>query len=161
MKGFALPVVVFLIALGGALAGGGAFVARNQATGQRAIGRSAGIDGLAEEWIARSIAEWDSSAAGAVGVSVALPDVPGRAGRLRRWRTRIDSSVYWFVVEVESLDKPLLRRRLGATVIHSGNGLLLAPGWGGDGWSFRDVVTGVTRGQAGVTPFPVGRVSDA
>ena len=130
MKGFALPVVLFLMALGGALAAGGAFVARNHAVGQQAIGRSARVDALAEEWIARSIAAWDSSSSGIVGATVALTDIQSGTARVSRWQTRTDTSVYWFVVEVESYDKPLLRRRLGATVLHSGNGLLLPPGWG-------------------------------
>jgi hypothetical protein len=130
VKGFALPVVLFLMALGGALAAGGAFVARNQAMGTRAIARSARVDALAEEWAARTIAGWDSSGAAAVGSAASLPDVSMGAIRVSRWLTRTDSFVYWVVVQVDAPDKPLLRRRLGATVIHSGNGLLLAPDWG-------------------------------
>jgi hypothetical protein len=130
MRGFALPVVLFFMALCGALAVGGAFVARSQAAGHRAISRGARVDGLAEEWAARSIADWDSGAASIVGSTAALPDVAVGGTRVSRWVTRTDSSVYWFVVQVDATDKPLLRRRLGATVIRSGNGLLLAPGWG-------------------------------
>lgn len=130
MKGFALPVVLFLLGIGGALSAGGSFVARQQANGHRAIARSAAVDGLAEEWAARTIAEWDSTVAGTVGVVQSLAGVRTEVGGVQRWTGRTDSSVYWIVVEVVSTTKPLLRRRLGAIVIRSGNGLLPVPGWG-------------------------------
>jgi hypothetical protein len=130
MKGFALPVVLFLLGIGGALSAGGAFVARQGAATHRAIARSAGVDGLAEEWAARTVAGWDSSTASPVGSVAALPEVTAGEAVVRRWLVRSDSSVYWVVVEVSVFSKPLLRRRLGATVVQAGNGLLPAAGWG-------------------------------
>ena len=130
MKGFALPVVLFLIGIGGALSAGGAFVARQYAATHMALARSAVADGLAEEWAARTVAGWDSSVVLPIGTGEALPDVTIERKTVRRWMNRTDSLVYWVVVEVESADKPLLRRRLGATVIRSGNRLLPPSAWG-------------------------------
>lgn len=130
MKGFALPVVLFLIGLGGALGAGGAFIARQQASGQRAVARSARVDGVAEEWAARTIASWDSTKAGIVGMSETLEPLQSPGIVAERWITRTDTSVYWVVVEVLIADKPLQRRRLGASLVRSGNVLLFPPGWG-------------------------------
>jgi hypothetical protein len=130
MKGFALPVVLFLLGIGGALSAGGTFVARQVAATHRAIARSATIDGLAEEWAARTIAGWDTSMAVSVGSVAALPDITAGEALVHRWLARPDSSVYWVVVDVSAFSKPLLRRRLGATVLRSGNGLLPVGDWG-------------------------------
>ena len=129
MKGYALPVVLFMIGLGGALAAGGAFVARRQVIDQRTMSGAGSVDGLAEEWAARTIAEWDTSSNVPVGGSVNLSDVVTSAGTVSRWVTRTNSSVYWIVVEVTRASKPFLRRRLGAVTVAGKNGLLLAPGW--------------------------------
>jgi len=130
MKGFSLPVVLYLLGLGGALAVSGAFVARQEAAGQRAGARGAGLDGVAEEALGRGMVDWDTTQAIAVGDAAALPVMESPNARIERWITRTDSSVYWITVDVSSTLKPLLRRRLGAPVVRGANGLLPLPGWG-------------------------------
>lgn len=129
MKGYSLPVVLFVISLGGALAAGGAFVARQQAVNQRAQSRAAGLEGVAQGWLGRTMTGWDTVAPPAVGTGMALPPLALSDGHVSRWITRTDTSVYWIVVEVTRASKPLLRRRLGAPGIVAGNRLLLVPGW--------------------------------
>ena len=115
MTGFSLPVVLFVVSLGGALAAGGAFVTRQHAVGSRATARAATVDGTAEEWLVRSVTALEQTQlAIAVGSTVEIG--AGVAGdvQVERWMTRADTSVYWIVVEVNTLSKPLLWRRLGA-----------------------------------------------
>ena len=132
MKGFALPVALFMVALGGALAVSGAFVSRRQLADRRAAAGAGTLDGLAEEWAAGTLADWDSTVSPTTGQWTPLSGAHTEAGRIERWIVRTNSSVYWVVVEVTRPYKPLLRRRLGAAAVVQENRLLLAPGWG---WS--------------------------
>lgn len=129
MRGYSLPVVLFVISLGGAMAAGGAFVARQQAVNQRAATRSAGLEGMAQEWLGRTLASWDTTGLTPIGTATALPSFELGGTRVNRWVTRTDTSVYWIVVEVSRWSKPLMRRRLGAPAIAVGNRLLLVSGW--------------------------------
>lgn len=130
MKGFSLPIVLYLLGLGGALAVSGAFVARQEAAGQRAGARGAALDGVAEEALGRAMVEWDSTQSVAIGSVGALGPLVLPNASIERWITRTDSCVYWITVDVVSTFKPLLRRRLGAPVMRGENRLLPLSGWG-------------------------------
>lgn len=129
MTGFAIPVVLFTISLGGALAVGGAFVTRQMATSARAQTRGIGLDGVAEEWAVRTLAGWDSAATSAlpVGASRVVADGQVPTGWVTVWVTRTASDVYLVVVEVRTNSKPLLRRRLGLIAVGAADGRLRVP----------------------------------
>lgn len=129
MRGFSLPVVLFTVSLGGALAVGGAFVTRQLATGARVVSRSAGLDGAAEEGVVGALKELeDRLPVMSQGSSLALTAQFAGDARVERWVTRTDTSVYWLVVEATSSSKPLLRRRLGIVILPGDSGLALPPG---------------------------------
>lgn len=117
MTGFSLPVVLFVMGLGGALAAGGAFVSRQMSTSSRAVSRSAALDGLAEQGLVSAVASLTpADGAQAIGSTTELAAVPSVDAVTRRWLTRSDTSVYWIVAEVRTMSKPLLWRRLGVVV---------------------------------------------
>lgn len=129
MKGFSLPVVLFVVSLGGALAAGAAFVTRQHATSSRTTSISAAVEGAAEDWLVRSV-----TVAGAFDLAIPIGSTVEIEGGLTggvlvgRWITRSDTSVYWIVVEAKTVHKPLLWRRLGAIAHLRDSTLALVPG---------------------------------
>jgi hypothetical protein len=117
-KGAALAAVLFAVAMTSAMAVGGAYVARQQASHARFAMRSSSILPATEEALATAMAGWDSVAQAEqpIGSELSVPVVsqPGIATRV--WITRTDNNLYWLVAESESLLKPTLRRRLGVLV---------------------------------------------
>lgn len=129
MRGFSLPVVLFVVSLGGALAAGGAFVTRQHAATSRATSAAAALEGTAEDWLVRSVTAVDPSIlAIPVGATVEIGAESAGGVLVGRWMTRADTSVYWIVVEVRTASKPLLWRRLGAIVQRRDSVLALVPG---------------------------------
>lgn len=115
MKGFSLPVVLFVVSLGGALAAGGAFVTRQHAASSRATSAAAAVEGAAEGSLVWAVTAVDPSRlAIPVGATVDIGAEAAGTVLVGRWITRTDTSVYWFVVEARTTSKPLLWRRLGA-----------------------------------------------
>jgi hypothetical protein len=116
--GFSLPVVLFAISLGGALAIGGAYVTRQMASSARTLGRSSELDALAQRGAVEAIAGLDSAAVAAL--TVGMPQTVGAwqspRARADGWITQVSPGVVWLVVEATSSGKPLLRRRLGAVL---------------------------------------------
>ena len=129
MRGFSLPVVLFVVSLGGALAAGGAFVTRQHAASSRATSAAAALEGTAEDWLVRSVTAVDTSIlAIPVGATVEIGAESAGGVLVGRWMTRTDTSVYWIVVEVRTASKPLLWRRLGAIAQRRDSVLALVPG---------------------------------
>ena len=129
MRGFSLPVVLFVVSLGGALAAGGAFVTRQLAASSRATSTAAGLDGTAEHWLVRSVTAVEpSSLAIPVGATVEIGAEAAGDIVVGRWMTRTDTSVYWLVVEARTASKPLLWRRLGAVAQVRDSMFALVPG---------------------------------
>lgn len=129
MRGFSLPVVLFVVGLGGALAAGGAFVTRQHAASSRATSAAAALEGTAEDWLVRTVTALDtSSLAIPVGATVDIGTAAAGSVLVGRWMTRTDTSVYWFVVEARTTSKPLLWRRLGAVAQVRDSMLALVPG---------------------------------
>ncbi|HET9454055.1 MAG TPA: hypothetical protein VFO66_07220 [Gemmatimonadaceae bacterium] len=129
MKGFSLPVVLFVVSLGGALAAGSAFVTRQHAIGSRTTSAAAAVEGAAEDWLAGSVTAADQASL-AIPVGSTVEMGTGSTGGIRasRWMTRVDTSVYWFVVEARTTAKPLLWRRLGVITHVRDSVLGLVPG---------------------------------
>lgn len=129
MRGFSLPVVLFVVSLGGALAAGGAFVTRQHAASSRATSAAAALEGAAEDWLVRSVTAVEpSSLAIPVGATVEIGAEAAGGIVVGRWMTRTDTSVYWLVVEARTTSKPLLWRRLGAVAQVRDSIFTLVPG---------------------------------
>lgn len=125
---FSLPVVLFTVSLGGALAVGGAFVSRQLATSAKTLTRAEPLGAAAQEWAIHTLLAWDSAAAGIpLGGTVHRLSTELDAARINVWSTRVDSSVYWIVVEATGKVKPLMRQRLGFIGLDSAGHLALVP----------------------------------
>jgi uncharacterized protein HemX len=118
-RGAALPVVLFALAICTGLAVGGLYVTRQLARATSATQRGRDLEHVAEGALANALVGWDSSAhaAQAVGLAVERPStLSTSAVRATVWTTRISEREYWLVAEAETVDKPLLHRRLGLLV---------------------------------------------
>lgn len=117
-KGAALPAVLLAVAMTSALAAGGAYVARQQASYARFASRASLVLPATEEALVTAIAVWDSVARAeqAIGATQAV-SVTGQSGiATQMWITRIGNDLYWLVAESETALKPALRRRAGLLV---------------------------------------------
>lgn len=132
-RGLALPVVLFSIALGSALAVGGAYVTRQLASTASTANRALRVEALAERMLVEVVWGWDSAAhAGQpVGGVWSVQPISNEAADGAAWITRVGATQYWLVSEASSRSKPLLRRRLGILVrLHGGAPKLIsARGW--------------------------------
>ena len=119
MNGFSLPVVMFALSLGSALAVGGAFVTRQMAAGAKILSRSAGVDAAAAEWAARTATGDSHPGERSIGAPAQLATIDLPDATVNRWVVRIDSAAAWVVAEATTKRKPLQRRRLGVLLIRT------------------------------------------
>lgn len=124
MRGFALPVVLFSISIGAALAVGGAYVTRQLAATATTVTRSADLQALVEELAARHSALDSASRALGVGNTSAGGPVSRNGFTGRWWITRLDSTTWWVVAEGYEGVKPLHYNRLGQIVVDSAGSAL-------------------------------------
>ena len=124
-RGFALPVVLFAISLGGALAVGATFVTRQLAAGSRASNRALELEARASEALVTAVATWNSEARQNQPIGT-VEAVPG-AGPVNAWITRTSGRHYWIVAEANTGSKPLLSRSLGVLIrVDSGKAQLVS-----------------------------------
>ena len=117
-SGSALPIMLFLLALTGALAISGVFVARQLLASVRASERSAQVEPAAEGALVSAIAQWDTlqRPLQPIGVTEIIGDGAGGGENTSLWVTRLSGRVYWLVAESRSATRPLLRQRIGVLV---------------------------------------------
>ena len=129
MKGaFALPVVLFAISIGGALAVGATFVTRQLAAGSRASNRALELEPKASEALITAIMTWDPEVRESQPVGTVAPyqAQPG-ASLVNTWITRTTGRHYWIVAEAATVSKPLLYRSLGVLIrVDSGRARLVS-----------------------------------
>lgn len=121
-QGAALPAVLLALTFTSAIAVGGAFVARQQASAARFADRGSELQPMAEMALVEAIARWDSVARTAqpVGSMTAISPEPATTPRTNVWITRATPRLYWLVAEASSESRPVLRRRIGVLVRDSG-----------------------------------------
>jgi len=126
--GAALPAVLFVIAMAGALVVGGAFVARS-AVGSVRLRQSAGdADAGAERTLMDLIATWDSTARRAqpLGGTAHLAE-SGVSVKV----TRLGPEIFLCLAEFQTSERPRLTRRLAVLVWADATGAapLVQRGW--------------------------------
>jgi hypothetical protein len=119
----AIPMVLFALAMGSALAVGGAYVTRQLAAAARAAQRGAQLEPMSERALVEAVVSWDSvtRANQPVGTVASLPASSTDGVRTSAWITRISQSAYWLVAESTADTRPVLRRRIGL-LIRASNG---------------------------------------
>ena len=110
----ALPMVLFTLAIAGALTVGGAFVSRQIAVSARVLQRGSRLASVPERLVVQALAGWDSVARHVQPVGSTSALVQGGPDRL--WVTRLSTHAYWLVSESRDVGKPNIFRRLGAVV---------------------------------------------
>ena len=124
-RAFALPVVLFAISLGGALAVGATFVTRQLAAGSRASNRALELEAKASEALVTAVATWNSDVRQNQPIGT-VAAVSG-AGPVSAWITRTTGRHYWIVAEASTVSKPLLYRSLGVLIrVDSGKARLVS-----------------------------------
>lgn len=123
MRGAALPVVLFALAISTALSVGGLYVTRQLARSAAAVelGREAEL--AAEGALVSAVSAWDSAALtnqpiGATSQRSSTLSTPQL--HVAVWITRISTPGYWIVAEAKSVSKPLYYKRLGVVVTTRG-----------------------------------------
>lgn len=116
--GFALPVVLFAISLGSALAVGGVYVTRQLASGAKTANRGLALESGAEKALVLAVADWDSAARASQipGSAVHLSTAHAVGVKVDAWVSRTTPMQYWLVAEALNSAKPMLRRRLGVLI---------------------------------------------
>ena len=118
MRGAALPMVLLSLGLVAALSVGGAFVARRYAADGRLQIASSAVEPAVEQALVMTASQADTAVLRGLppGTSkvLAMPGAPISAGLITRvWVTRLASTTYIFVGEVETTSNPMWRKRLG------------------------------------------------
>lgn len=128
-RGAALPIVLFAMTIASALAVGGSFVARQLAASARFAQRGSTLQPAAERALVELIAMWDSSARSdqPVGTVATLSSSTISGLSVASWVTRTNERTFWLVAEAASVEKPAIRRRIGALVRVSGGLPALVP----------------------------------
>lgn len=111
----ALPMVLMSLGLIGALAVGGAFVARRFVADARNDNRALDLRPAAEQAIVAALAGLDSAALAshAPGSTFASGGQVTPKSVTSAWITVLGPTSAWIVAEAKTSTKPLLRRRLG------------------------------------------------
>ena len=117
-RGAALPMMIFVLAMTGALAVSGAFVSRQLAGNVRAMERGAALEPLAEAALVTAVSAWDSVSRGVqpIGESQLLSATAAGDMRVDLWVTRLSARTFWLVANTRSLTRPPFARRLGVVV---------------------------------------------
>jgi hypothetical protein len=113
--GFALPTVLFVLAMTSALVVAGAFATRQLAATGLTEERSAALETAVEDALSAAVVGWDSVARSAqlVGTVEHLTANSVVGIQADTWITRIGPQRYWLVAESRTDARPSLRRRIG------------------------------------------------
>ena len=109
-------MVLFTLAIAGALTVGGAFVSRQLAVSAHVLQRGSRLASVPERLVVQALAGWDSLARHGQPIGSTSVLVGGEGGQDRLWVTRLSTHAYWIVSESRDVGKPNIFRRLGAVV---------------------------------------------
>ena len=124
----ALPMVLMLLGLVGALAVGGAFAARRIVADARRDVRALELRPAVEQAIVQALSSLDSAALAShtPGSTIASGELITPKAVTSWWITSLRPNAVWVVVEASTTTNPLLHNRLGVFAQYAAGGL---PAW--------------------------------
>lgn len=117
-RAFALPAVLYAMAMASAIAVGGLYVTRRMHSGERLTERGSRLDAVAERVVVDAVAAWNGSARQAqlVGSESELSSGHDGAVRVSVRALKAGDRVFWLVSDASDELQPQMRRRVGLLV---------------------------------------------